>query len=160
MILKIQTNWKSCWYSSILWKSNMKVKNPPLKSNPSLSRKNILSPPLLPNLIFFHLWKNLKIGWATIKNVPQTWKTARCQNWQHFVIWESYTVFTQNGNTKAISCCHSHPFMTFEQRKLILNSAVMSKFFYFLSYGCFLDEKNLLTHFQSTLHFYTPWKHQ
>ena len=53
MILKIQTNWKSFWYSSFLWKFNIKVNNlspPPFLSNPSLSRKYISSPPLLPNL--------------------------------------------------------------------------------------------------------------
>ena len=29
MILKIQKNWKSFWYSSFLWKFNIKVKNHP-----------------------------------------------------------------------------------------------------------------------------------
>ena len=48
MILKIQTNWKSFWCYSFLWKFKIKVKNPPLpkqsslSSNPFLSRKNIL----------------------------------------------------------------------------------------------------------------------
>ena len=46
MILKIQINWKSFWYSSFLWKFNIKVKNPPsflaippFSPTSSLSRK-------------------------------------------------------------------------------------------------------------------------
>ena len=50
MILKIQTNWKSSWYSSFLWKFNIKVKNPPFLSNPPFSP----TPPFLQKIFHPH----------------------------------------------------------------------------------------------------------
>ena len=46
MILKIQTNWKSFWYSSFLRKFNIKVNNPP----PPLSKQSLPFCPTSPFL--------------------------------------------------------------------------------------------------------------
>ena len=53
MILNSQTNWKSFWYSSLSWKFNITVKNPPLsKQSPFFSP----TPPFLEKIFHPHLY--------------------------------------------------------------------------------------------------------